>query len=53
MIVSGFCLLTEHLVAREDSVWFYPLYASCVGKGEMVDGPLPSDDYLFVDKLSN
>jgi len=40
--------LAEHLVAREDSVRFYPLCASCVSKVETVGGPLPADDYLFV-----
>src|SRR5207302_11373360 len=32
--------LAEHLVAREDSVRFYPLCASCVSKVETVGGPL-------------
>jgi hypothetical protein len=36
------------LVAREDSVRFSPLYASCVSKVETVGGPLPSDDHLFM-----
>ena len=40
--------LAEHLVARGDSVRFYPLCASCVSKVETVGGPLPSDDHLFV-----
>ena len=40
--------LNEHLVAKEDSVRFYPLCASCVSKIETVGGPLPSDDHLFV-----
>ena len=40
--------LAEHLVAREDSVRFYSLCASCVSKVETVGGPLPSDDTLFV-----
>ena len=40
--------LTEHLVAREDSVRFYPLCASCVSKVETVGGSLPSDDTLYI-----
>ena len=40
--------LVEHLVAKEDSVRFYPLCASCLSKVETVGGPLPSEDHLFV-----
>jgi CRISPR-associated protein Cas2 len=40
--------LAKHLVARQDSVRFYPLCANCVSKVETVGGPLPSDDHLFV-----
>ena len=40
--------LAEHLVAKEDSVRFYPLCANCVSKVETVGGSLPSDDQLFV-----
>ena len=40
--------LAEHLVAREDSVRFYPLCASCLSKVETVGGPLPADDPLFI-----
>ena len=40
--------LAEHLVAREDSVRFYPLCASCLSKVETVGGPLPTDDPLFI-----
>jgi CRISPR-associated protein Cas2 len=40
--------LIEHLMAREDSVRFYPLCASCVSKVETVGGPLPSNDALYV-----
>ncbi|SRR5256886_657907 len=40
--------LEKHLVARQDSVRFYPLCANCVSKVETVGGPLPSDDQLFV-----
>ena len=40
--------LAEHLVAREDSVRFYPLCASRVSRVETVGGPFPSDDLLFI-----
>ena len=40
--------LNKHLMAKEDSVRFYPLCASCVSKVETIGGPLPSDDSLFV-----
>ncbi len=40
--------LEEHLVAKQDSVRFYPLCANCVSKVEMVGGLPPSDDVLFV-----
>jgi CRISPR-associated protein Cas2 len=40
--------LEEHLVAKEDSVRFYPLCANCLNKVETVGGPLPSEDHLFV-----
>src|SRR5436853_4159211 len=40
--------LNEHLVAREDSVRFYPLCANCVSKVETVGGPLPADAVLFI-----
>jgi CRISPR-associated protein Cas2 len=40
--------LEEHLVAREDSVRFYPLCANCVSKVETVGGPPPADAVLFV-----
>ena len=36
--------LAEHLVAKEDSVRFYPLCANCVDKVETVGGPPPSED---------
>src|SRR5215469_16799955 len=35
--------LAEHLVARKDSVRFYPLCANCVSKVETVGGPPPAD----------
>ena len=40
--------LEEHLVAREDSVRFYPLCANCVSKVETVGGQPPADAVLFV-----
>lgn len=40
--------LAEHLEAAQDSVRFYPLCASCLGKVETVGGPLPAEDLLFV-----
>ena len=40
--------LTEHLVAKEDSVRFYPLCANCVSKVETVGGPPPADTVLFL-----
>ena len=40
--------LAEHLVAREDSVRFYPLCANCVEKVETIGGPPPADDLVFV-----
>jgi CRISPR-associated protein Cas2 len=40
--------LAEHLVAKEDSVRFYPLCANCVEKVETIGGPPPTEDLLFV-----
>src|SRR5205807_1300027 len=40
--------LEEHLVAKEDSVRFYPLCANCVSKVETVGGAPPADQVLFV-----
>ena len=40
--------LAEHLVAREDSVRFYPLCANCVEKVQTIGGPPPRDEVLFV-----
>ena len=40
--------LAEHLVAKQDSVRFYPLCANCVSKVETVGGPPPADSILFV-----
>ncbi|MEO9060274.1 MAG: CRISPR-associated endonuclease Cas2 [Ktedonobacteraceae bacterium] len=40
--------LTDHLVAKEDSVRFYPLCANCVSKVETVGDPPPADTVLFI-----
>lgn len=40
--------LAEHLMAREDSVRFYPLCANCVEKVETIGGSPPAEDVLFV-----
>ena len=40
--------LAEHLVAKEDSVRFYPLCANCVSRVETVGGPPPADQVLFL-----
>jgi CRISPR/Cas system-associated endoribonuclease Cas2 len=40
--------LAERLVAREDSVRFYPLCANCVSRVETVGGPPPADEVLFL-----
>ena len=40
--------LEEHLIAKEDSVRFYPMCANCVSKVETVGGPPPKDAVLFV-----
>lgn len=40
--------LAQHLEAKEDSVRFYPLCASCVKRVETVGGPLPDDDDLYI-----
>ena len=40
--------LAEHLVARQDSVRFYPLCANCVSRVETVGGPPPADTVLFL-----
>lgn len=40
--------LEEHLIARQDSVRFYPLCANCVSKVKTVGGPPPADDVLFI-----
>ncbi len=40
--------LVDHLVAREDSVRFYPLCANCVEKVETIGGPPPAETVVFV-----
>jgi CRISPR-associated protein Cas2 len=40
--------LADHLVAREDSVRFYPLCANCVEKVETIGGPPPAETLVFV-----
>ena len=40
--------LAEHLVAKEDSVRFYPLCSNCVSRVETVGGPPPADEVLFL-----
>ena len=40
--------LAEHLVAKEDSVRFYPLCANCVEKVETIGGPPPEETLVFV-----
>lgn len=40
--------LSEHLIATEDSVRFYPLCANCVAKVETIGDPPPQETLLFV-----
>ena len=40
--------LAEHLVAREDSVRFYPLCATCIQKVETIGGPPPAEELVYV-----
>jgi CRISPR-associated protein Cas2 len=40
--------LTEHLVATQDSVRFYPLCSNCVSKVETVGGAPPAEAILFL-----
>lgn len=40
--------LAEHLEAREDSVRFYPLCATCVQKVETIGGPPPAEELIYV-----
>ena len=40
--------LEPHLVAREDSVRFYPLCANCVSRVETVGGLPPAEEVAFI-----
>ena len=40
--------LERHLNQSEDSVRFYPMCVSCIGKIETVGGEKPKDDQVFV-----
>ncbi len=40
--------LTEHLVAKEDSVRFYPLCANCVSRVQTVGDPPPREAHVFI-----
>ncbi len=40
--------LAEHLIAKEDSVRFYPLCANCVSRVQTVGGTPPSDVRVLV-----
>lgn len=40
--------LVEHLVAKEDSVRFYSLCASCVSKVETVGGLPPAEPHVYI-----
>ncbi len=40
--------LAQHLIAKEDSVRFYPLCASCLKKVETIGSSLPAEELLFV-----
>ena len=40
--------LADHLVAKEDSVRFYPLCANCVEKVETIGGPPPEEELVYV-----
>ena len=40
--------LADHLVAKEDSVRFYPLCANCVEKVETIGDPPPEEELMFV-----
>jgi CRISPR-associated protein Cas2 len=40
--------LAEHLEAREDSVRFYPLCATCVQKVETIGGPPPAEELVYI-----
>ena len=40
--------LSEHLVAAQDSVRFYPLCANCVTKVETIGNPPPQETVAFI-----
>src|SRR5712691_11864165 len=40
--------LAEYLVAKEDSVRFYSLCASCVSRVETVGGPPPDEPHVYI-----
>jgi CRISPR-associated protein Cas2 len=40
--------LAKHLVAKEDSVRFYPLCANCVEKVQTIGGPPPAEDLVYI-----
>jgi CRISPR-associated protein Cas2 len=40
--------LAEYLVAKEDSVRFYSLCASCVSRVETVGGPPPGEPQVYI-----
>ena len=40
--------LSQHLIAAQDSVRFYPLCAACVEKVETIGGPPPQDVLVYV-----
>ena len=40
--------LSDHLVAREDSVRFYSLCATCVETVETIGGPPPAETMIYV-----
>ena len=40
--------LSQHLVAKEDSVRFSPLCALCVEKVETVGGSPPAEERVFI-----
>lgn len=40
--------LAKHLVAKEDSIRFYPLCANCVEKVQTIGGPPPAEDLVYI-----
>jgi CRISPR-associated protein Cas2 len=40
--------LAKHLVAKEDSVRFYPLCANCVEKVQTIGGPPPAEELVYI-----